>query len=66
MGCIPGRPGARNAGIPQAFMDVVDVVKGHNAKNPSSKHNYTRPFADESILVKFCAFAVVALAYELE
>ena len=40
--------GSRNGATPQAFMDAVDVVKEHTAKDCSYKLSYTGPFADKS------------------
>merc|ERR1712187_1105331 len=40
--------GARNGDIPQAFKDMVDFVKEHNAKESTYKVSYTGPFADKT------------------
>lgn len=40
--------GPRNGDIPQAFMDMVDFVKEHNAKESTYKVSYTGPHADKT------------------
>lgn len=40
--------GPRNGDIPQAFMDMVDFVKEHNAKESTYKVSYTGPWADKT------------------